>query len=87
MDSRLLGCTDEGQAGAGDTLKFPVPYSTSGLCLCVCTVAPGQPVPTTHTQAARLRGRIRSSCPKQILHRVVEWGRGAEGWGAQLIPA
>ena len=29
---------------------------------------PGQPVPTMHTWASRLRGRMCSFCPKQILH-------------------
>lgn len=36
--------------------------------VCLCTLAPGQLVPATHTQASRLRGRMYNFCPKQIFH-------------------
>ena len=67
MDGRLLGCMYRGGAGAGDPSRAPVPLLISGFCVCTYS-GPGQLVPAMRTRASRLRGRMCSFCPKQILH-------------------
>lgn len=64
--------------------KAWLPYSMRGLA-CVQR-GPSSPS-ALHTQAAHLRERTSSFCPKQILHLVVEWGQGSRRMGSSADPS